>query len=483
MSDKVVWGVAAGTHDGSLTVMKGNDILFASHSERFSRKKNDKDLHYYLIGEAMEYGYPEKIYWYENPLVKATRKLYAGQKDIWLSPKKYMERYGIFDSVVVWGDHHASHASAGYYTSHFTNACVLVVDAIGEWTTTSIWKGTNTDLKCLNRWKYPKSLGLFYSAFTDRVGLKANEDEYILMGMAAYGNPDRFYDEIMELSVLHDNFHRGIRWWKPELTEEDYFDVAAATQKVYEVYLKRILTTAKELTGEENLVFMGGCALNCLANRIIPDYFKSSWIMPNPGDAGSSLGAILAQTKERANWLTPYLGHNIEGEYPVDKVFKELIKTGMCGVANGRAEFGPRALGNRSLLADPRGIEMKDKVNTVKNRQEYRPFAPVIRQEDVRDHFKVGPHFTSPYMQYIVEAKEPEKYPAIVHQDGTSRVQTVTKLQHPGLYNLLTKWKEKTGCPMLLNTSLNIKGQPIVNTEENAKDFEKHYGVKVFTAK
>lgn len=480
MNDDIVWGVAAGTHDGSLTVMQGDAILFSSHSERYSRKKNDKDLHDYLIREALSYGHPQKVYWYENPLFKAARKVYAGQDNIWLSPKEYLQRYGIYDVEILWGDHHKSHAAAGYFTSHFTNACVLVIDAIGEFTTTSIWKGDGESLKCIERFYYPRSLGLFYSAFTDRVGLKANEDEYILMGMSAYGNPDRFYDEISSLTKTVKNFHRGIRWWRPELTEEDYFDVAAAVQKVYEDYLQNLLQYAKDLTKENSLVFMGGCALNCLANRLITKHFKHSWIMPNPGDAGSSLGAILAHTERRADWRTPYLGHNIEGDYPVEKILKELTTTGLCGVANGCAEFGPRALGNRSLLADPRGVDMKDKVNRIKNRQEYRPFAPVIRQEDVRDHFNVDATFTSPYMQYIVTAKEPEKYPAIVHKDGTSRVQTVTRLQHPGLYKLLTKWKEATGCPMLLNTSLNIKGQPIVNTVDDAKDFEEHYGVKVY---
>ena len=226
---------------------------------------------------------------------------------------------------------------------------------------------------------------------------------------------------------------------------------------------------------------MGGCALNCLANRLIPWHFENSWIMPNPGDAGSSLGAILAARETQARWRSPYTGYDIKGEYPTQAILDELFKTGMAGVANGKAEFGPRALGNRSLLADPRGSRMKDKVNAIKQRQEYRPFAPVIRLEDVKECFNVPEDFASPYMQYVVTCKQPKKYPAIVHEDGTSRVQTVTKEQHPGLYELLTIWKERTGCPMLLNTSLNIKGQPMVNTEADAADFAKHYGVKVHT--
>ena len=235
----------------------------------------------------------------------------------------------------------------------------------------------------------------------------------------------------------------------------------------------------QELTKKSNLVFMGGCALNCLANRLLPKYFNDYWIMPNPGDAGSSLGAVLAGTKQRVKFDSPYLGFDIKGDYPVERILTELESTGLAGVACGPAEFGPRALGNRSLLADPRGEYMKSKVNAIKQRQEFRPFAPVIRQEDASKHFVVSDGFDSPYMQEIVTCKYPQDYPAIVHKDGTSRVQTVTRSQHAGLYDLLTQWYKSTGCPMLLNTSLNIKGQPIVNTQTDAARFEKHYGVNV----
>src|SRR6056300_531990 len=315
---------------------------------------------------------------------------------------------------------------------------------------------------------------------TARVGLKPNEDEYILMGMAAYGNPDRFYKEIKELCLDGTNFHRGCSWWKPELTEEDYFDVAAATQKLYERYFASLLRMTKDMTGADNLVFMGGCALNCLANRIIPQHFENHWIMPNPGDAGSSLGAILAHTKQKIDFDNAFLGEEIEGHYPVDKALENLLSCGIVGVASGRAEFGPRALGNRSLLADPRGQEMKDAVNKIKQRQEFRPFAPVIRQHDVADFFEVSKTFHSPYMQQVVKCKHKHLFPAIVHKDGTSRVQTVPYSSNPGLYILLTRWYEETGCPMLLNTSLNIKGQPIVNSRLDAEKFAKYYGVKVY---
>ena len=471
----IKWGVAAGTHDASLTVMNGNKILFASHTERYSGIKNDKDLNADLIAAALKHGSPEIIFWYENPYTKALRKIYAGQPDVWMSPRKYLNKYGLGTAHVEYGNHHASHMAAGYYTSPFATAATLVIDAIGEFNTVSIWK----DTKKVWTANYPQSLGLFYSAMTARVGLKPNEDEYILMGMAAYGNPDRFYNEVEELCLDGTNFHRGCSWWKPELTEEDYFDVAAATQKLYERYFASLLRMTKDMTGADNLVFMGGCALNCLANRIIPQHFENHWIMPNPGDAGSSLGAILAHTKQKIDFDNAFLGEEIEGHYPVDTALENLLSCGIVGVASGRAEFGPRALGNRSLLADPRGQEMKDKVNGIKQRQEFRPFAPVILESDVHEYFNVSKGFSSPFMQQVVRCKYPLKYPAIVHKDGTSRVQTVTEYSHPGLFALLTKWKKKTKCPMLLNTSLNIKGKPIVNDLQDAKDFQNKYGVEV----
>ena len=469
------WGVSAGTHDGSLAVVEDNNILFASHTERYSRIKNDPHLDQTIIDEALTYGKPDIIYWYENPLLKAGRKIYARQKDIYMSPRSYMKQYGI-DTKVKWGLHHESHAAAGYYTSPFDNSAILVIDAIGEFDTTSIWRGQNGIRKLYSQ-KYPRSLGLFYSAITDRVGLKPNEDEYILMGMSAYGDPDRYYHQMRKF-VWGKNLHRGCReFLRFESINE--FDMAAAAQKIYEEEFIELLKFTAELTWQKNLVLMGGCALNCLANRHIEDYFENVWIMPNPGDAGSSIGAIAAETKQKLNWQTPYLGYNIEGKYPVRKALDELLENKIVGVASGRAEFGPRALGNRSLLADPTGQEMKDVVNKIKKRQEFRPFAPVILEEDVHKYFNVERGFTSPYMQYIVTAKEPTKYPAIVHRDGSSRVQTVNKQQHEGLWRLLTQYKKHTGTPMLLNTSLNIKGEPMVNSRLDADKFSKKYSVKV----
>ena len=292
-----------------------------------------------------------------------------------------------------------------------------------------------------------------------------------------------------KLHTFKQNLHRGCNWIFPDLTsEQDLFDLAAATQEIYEIMFDRVIKlTHESVSFTSNLVLMGGCALNCKANSMITSNygFKDIWIMPNPGDAGSCIG--VAQKFNRADWnlhwKTPYLGYNIEGDYPVEKALKILLKGEIVGIANGRAEFGPRALGNRTLTADPRGPLIKDKMNEIKRRQKFRPFAPMILEEDVHEYFEMPKNITqSPYMQFVAKCKFPKQFPAIIHVDNTSRVQTVNQLQHPELYQLLSRFKEETGCPMLVNTSLNIKGKPIVNDEQDAIDFSKHYGVKVFTS-
>ena len=312
------------------------------------------------------------------------------------------------------------------------------------------------------------------------------EDEYITMGMAAYGkayltayenNLKLVYDD-QEIEFT-DNFHTGL--------EDDYFvgsgldkfDVAAGAQKVVEQLLRNIFE--RFATRQTNVVFMGGVALNCVANAMLEGHCKDLWIMPNPGDCGSSLGAAALQWGKKLRWKGPYLGHNIPGKYPIDKIIGTLMSEKIVGVASGRAEFGPRALGTRSLLADPRGEDIKDKVNAIKKRQKFRPFAPMILEEHFMDNFVCYKKQSEPYMQSVYKCKNPELYPAIVHKDGTSRVQTVGKNDHPDVRALLEKWYFMTGCPMLLNTSLNIKGQPMVNNRSDANKFEKRYGVKVWS--
>ena len=486
----ISWGVSANSHDAAIAVFADEKLIFASHSERYSGIKNDRDLCKGLVADAKRFGHPGKIYWYENPLKKTFRQLFAGQgwkrrdNDIDI----YMARYEI-DAPVVYTDHHHSHAATGFYTSGFDEACVLVIDAIGEFETVTIWQGQGTRLKKLWSQSYPHSLGLFYSAMTQRVGLKPNEDEYILMGMAAYGN-DSLVSTVKEDFITYgkkikfkQNLHRGCTQWRPELTVTDSFEIAHATQVVYEEMFSNLLETAHRLTNSKNLVLMGGCALNCLANRLTGRWFDKTWIYPNPGDAGSTIGAVLAHHphwKDYTDWSDNFLGYDMGYRSSNKDIVDYLEKNKICGVARGQAEFGPRALGNRSLLADPRGVDIKEKVNAIKQRQEFRPFAPAILEELVDEYFDMPRGWTnSRYMQVIAHCRTPELYPAIVHRDGSSRVQTVPK-DGSAFRELLEMWYAQTGCPMLLNTSLNIKGQPMVNNHADARNFERHYGVKVF---
>jgi carbamoyltransferase len=261
------------------------------------------------------------------------------------------------------------------------------------------------------------------------------------------------------------------------ITEQDKFDIAAAVQVVYQSRLMEFVGMAKELTNKKNLVFMGGCALNSSANTSLWLLFDMIWIMPNPGDAGSSLGAAAALYGKHIEWKTPYLGYDLGGEYPVQQIVDAILKNGVAPVATGRAEYGPRALGNRSILADPRDPNIKDKVNMIKKRELFRPFAPVVMEEHASKWFDMD--FDSPYMQYTVKCLKPNQVPSVVHEDGTSRVQTVNREQHRGLWMTLNKFYLQTGVPMLLNTSLNIKGQPLLNDEQDIDLWEKTYNQKI----
>ena len=476
-------------HDAAMAVVDYSsgvgEVLWAAHAERYSKVKNDHYLNKKIVDEAMTYGPFDKVVYYEKPLLKKTRQLYAGQYRLSMSytemPQWHLNHFGI--KIDEYVKHHDSHAAAGYFTSPFTEATILTVDAIGEWDTVSISTAEKVWIERKETIKYPHSIGILYSAFTHRCGLKPAEEEYILMGMAAYGKPkykQKIYDQFVEQSPfkLKKNLHRGLSDWEPNA---DVMDIAASIQQVTEELLAGLWHRASRY-GSKNLVYAGGVALNCAANRVLANMglFDNIWIIPNPGDAGSSLGCIAAHQKSRLKWQHPFLGHNIDGEYPVDSLIKELKENKMVGVASGRAEFGPRALGNRSLLADPRGEDIKDLVNSIKKRQKFRPFAPAILEEDVNEYFELPKGVkNTPYMQYTAACTHGKDFPAIIHYDNTSRVQTVRKTDNPGFHALLTEWKKQTGCPILLNTSLNIKGQPIVNDREDGKAFTNKYGVKV----
>ena len=486
-----ILGISAGFHDAGIALISDGEIKFAAHAERYSKCKHDSELNVEILNDCFDrYDIPSRIAYYERPWLKKTRQLYAGQyKDLFDTSiedkiRKIWPNKNPPD--IEYHGHHKSHAAAGFQTSPYDRATVVVIDAIGEWDTASIWSAEYVNGRAVYKklWsqKYPHSLGLFYSAMTKRAGLKPLDEEYILMGMAAYAEFDaNMYGDFLENA--HDlqfkqNLHVGCDEYHPGMTD---FEIAASAQYTLEQCLHHIMLRAEELDTTGNLVYMGGVALNCKANDLIGAYFQNIWVMPNPGDCGSSLGAAALSYGKKLNWQNAYLGTDIPGSYPVKDLISELLTNKIVGVANGRAEFGPRALGNRSLLADPRGADIKEKVNAIKQRQQFRPFAPVILEEVCKEYFDMPTGWpNSRYMQTVAYCRQPDLYPAIIHADRTSRVQTVAA-DGSGIRQLLEAWFEWTGCPMLLNTSLNIRGEPMVNDRADADRFEKLYGVKVLS--
>jgi carbamoyltransferase len=492
---KHILGISAGFHDAAATVINSDgEIVFAGHSERYSKVKNDSVLSDGLISELCPWQY-DTVAFYERPWMHNLQQWYSGQ----LHTEPWTTR-GVLDKHLgawyrhparqeVSYPHHLSHAAAGFQTSPYDRATVVVIDAIGELDTISIYGAEYVNgvakYKQLWRQRYPHSIGLFYSAVTDRVGLRPMDEEYITMGMSAYGSHGNVYAIPMKEQLVDDvnavtfkqNLHAGFD--EGFMYNVEDADIASAGQHLVEELIYSVVQRARNFKWSQNLVYMGGVALNCLANRNLGNYFDNIWIMPNPGDAGSSLGSAALAYGKQIHWKNAFLGHDIPGAYPVNSILDELVVNKIVGVASGRAEFGPRALGNRSLLADPRGVEIKQKVNEIKRRQQFRPFAPVILEEHVGEYFNMpGGWSDSRYMQIVGQCLRPDLFPAITHVDGTSRIQTVPK-DGSGIRELLEKWHVMTGCPMLLNTSLNIRGEPMVNDRNDADRFEKLYGVKV----
>lgn len=491
---KHILGISAGFHDAAVTVINSDgEIVFAGHSERYSKIKNDPAIHPDLLKECCEYEF-DTVAFYERPWMHNYQQWRSGQRAYgpWTTRQAIRRHLGEWYQHPARQEvsyrHHLSHAAAGFQTSTFDNAAVVVIDAIGEMDTISIyhaWYDQQGRAQYKRVWRqgYPHSIGLFYSAITKAVGLKPMEEEYITMGMAAYGTDlgaawmrDQFVEDV-ETARFKQNFHVGIDDYDLSFTHNE--DIAASAQRLTEQMIMNIIRRARHMINSDNLVYMGGVALNCVANSRLGQIYDKIWIMPNPGDAGSSLGAAALAYGQRLRWRDAFLGHDIRGDYPVRDILDRLIAHRIVGVASGKAEFGPRALGNRSLLADPRGSDIKDQVNEIKRRQKFRPFAPVILEELANEYFEMPRGWaSSDYMQMVARVRRPDLYPAITHADGTARVQTVPQ-GDTGIRRLLEEWYVLTGCPMLLNTSLNIRGEPMVNDRSDADRFEQRYNVVV----
>lgn len=495
-----ILGISAGFHDAAIALIDGQGhVRFAAHSERYSKIKNDPALCSDLLAEISG-SQIDHIAFYERPAMHNLQQWLSRQRQYqaWTAKSRVRElmppgadldlqqtRYHSFA-------HHLSHAAAAFQTSPFESAAVVVIDAIGELDTISVYRAWYDDSgraqyqRVWRQW-YPHSLGLFYSAVTKHVGLRPMDEEYITMGMCAFSTDQGRSAEIAFTRALVDNIeqcrftqnlHAGL---DGDWSAHSHQDLAAGAQRVTERMIMAVMNRARELTGENKVCYGGGVALNCLANRRLGEVFDSIWIMPCPGDAGSSIGAAALVWQRRLDWRTVFLGHDISGTWPVNAVLDGLLRTGIVGVAAGRAEFGPRALGNRSLLADPRGADIKDRVNHIKHRQLFRPFAPAILAEFADQYFAMPRSWArSDYMQVVAPCRRPDLYPAVCHVDGTSRVQTVP-CDGSGLRQLLEKWFVVTGCPMLLNTSLNVRGEPMVNDIADAQRFSRLYHTSVVT--
>jgi carbamoyltransferase len=447
---------------------------------------------------------------------------------------------------IVFPEHHESHAASAFFPSPFSEAAFLTVDGVGEWTTTSFGVGTGEHVEILGELKFPHSLGLLYSAFTYYTGFRVNSGEYKLMGLAPYGEP-KFVDvilrELIDLkedgsfrlnmkyfnygvgltmtnSRFNDLFGRGPRKPESKLTQQD-MDIARSIQEVTDEIMLRMARHVRRETGMKNLCLAGGVALNCVANgRILKEgIFDSVWIQPAAGDAGGALGAALfawhqvlgnertaneKNDSQKGSFLGPDFSRDevrafldnqkvafteLSDEELPERVADLIASEKVIGWFNGRMEFGPRALGSRSIIGDARSSKMQEVMNLkIKFRESFRPFAPAVLRERVGDWFELDAD--SPYMLLVapvaaskqrqMTADEKKLFgmeklltirseiPAVTHVDYSARVQTVTQDNHPMFYQLIKSFEEKTGCPVIINTSFNVRGEPIVCTPEDA---------------
>ena len=450
------------------------------------------------------------------------------------------------DKRIFFSDHHLSHAASAFFPSPFDEAIILTADGVGEWATTTVALGKGNKLEIKKEIHFPHSLGLLYSAFTYYTGFKVNSGEYKLMGLAPYGQPkyeDTIIDNLIDIKKdgsfrldqkyfnyatgltmttkkFHDLFGKKPRDPKSEHLTQFHMDIAASIQKVIEDIMIRLAKSLRKEFNISNLCLAGGVALNCVANgKILKEkIFNNIWVQPAAGDAGGSLGAALAfwhielNNPRNVNFNDDMKGSYLGPEYSQKDIEVELKKNGAkfnilkeedlinktafdlsvgqaVGWFQGRMEFGPRALGGRSILGDPRSSETQKNLNLkVKYRESFRPFAPSILKEDLEEWFDIN--VDSPYMLMVANinnnkkiemTKEQKKLfgidklnikrsdiPAVTHVDYSARIQTVNRETNKKYYKLIQKFKEKTGCPIVVNTSFNVRGEPIVNTPTDA---------------
>ncbi len=547
MVDRYVLGISAFYHDSAACLLREGEIVAAAQEERFTRKKGDaafplQAARYCLAAGGITPSDLAYVGFYDKPLTKFERILetYLGVAPrgfgqfrmagpLWMKEKLFLDREIrralAYDGEILYAEHHESHASSAFFPSPFEEAAILTIDGVGEWATAAVGVGRGNDLELLQELQWPDSVGLLYSAFTYFTGFKVNSGEYKVMGLAPYGQPkyvDRIYRELLDLRddgsfTLNQKYFQYLtgltmtngafsqlfggppRVPESKLTQRE-MDLAKSVQVVCEEIMLRMARTAHRATGLENLCLAGGVALNCVANgRILRESpFKRLWIQPAAGDAGGALGVAQLiwhrycnQPRSVRPGADGMRGAYLGPSFTPDEIAAYLLLAGekVIGWFDGRMEFGPRALGARSILGDPRSPRMQAQMNLkIKFREGFRPFAPSVLRERVSDYFELDAD--SPYMLLVAPIKatrqipmtteqqqlwgidqlnvERSDIPAVTHIDYSARVQTVSRDTNPNYYDLITEFDRLTGCAVLVNTSFNVRGEPIVCTPADA---------------
>jgi carbamoyltransferase len=569
MAHEYILGLSAYYHDSAACLLRDGEIVAAAQEERFSRKKGDERfprlaLEYCLREAGITMADVGHVGFYDKPLLKFERILetylavaprgfrsFLMAGPLWVKEKLFTDRelrkaLGDYEGLLLYAEHHESHAASAFFPSPFEEAAVLTIDGVGEWATASAGVGKGNDLQLTRELRWPDSVGLLYSAFTYYTGFKVNSGEYKVMGLAPYGEPkyvDLIYKHLVDLredgsfslnqkyfgyldgltmtnAAFDELFGGPPRKPETNLTQKE-MDLARSVQVVTEDIMLAMARSLHQETGLDNLCLAGGVALNCVGNgRLLREGpFKRLWIQPAAGDAGGALGvAQLAWHRylKRPRKVTPnkdsmkgaYLGpsfgtdeieaflektgasyQRLDRATMMVRVAEQLANEKIVGWFNGRMEFGPRALGCRSILGDPRSPRMQAQMNIkIKFREGFRPFAPSVLREHASDYFELD--CDSPYMLLVAPVKKERQIPmpdgakklwgidqlnvvrsdipAITHIDYSARIQTVSRETNPDYYDLISAFRDLTGCPVVVNTSFNVRGEPIVCTPEDA---------------
>jgi carbamoyltransferase len=564
-----ILGISAFYHDSAACLVRDGEVVAAASEERFTRLKGDARfpthaVNYCLREGGVRVGDLAAVAFYDKPILKFERILetYLGVSPrgfrqfltagpLWMKEKLWMDRVlreqlGDYEGLLLYAEHHESHAASAFYPSPFAEAAVLTMDGVGEWATASYGVGRGADVRLLRELHWPDSLGLLYSAFTYYTGFKVNSGEYKVMGLAPYGEPkyvDRICKHLIDLredgsfrldqryfryldgltmtsEAFHELFGGPPRVPETRLTQKE-MDLARSVQEVCEEVMLRMARTVHRETGLDDLCLAGGVALNCVGNgRILREGpFRRLWIQPAAGDAGGALGvALLAwhrhfrQDRPAPNGRDAMRGaclgpafdeaeieallrasgaryRRLERDERIACAADLLVQEKVIGWFNGRMEFGPRALGARSILGDPRSPRMQAQMNIkIKFREGFRPFAPSVLREKVHEWFELDTD--SPYMLLVAPVRRERQVPtsedqrrlwgidrlnvvrsdipAVTHIDYSARIQTVCREDNPDYYDLLRAFEARTGCPVLVNTSFNVRGEPIVCTPADA---------------